>query len=268
MLLKLLKYDFRAMWKQFAIIWPTALVIGLVNRFTLFRDERWDITTHGMAGTATMLLFIGVLTAMGVVTLVFVMQRFYKGLLGEEGYLMHTLPVEPWQLVTSKFLCAIVTFVLSTAMAGLALLLMLPLDIHEIFNWKLWGKLLTNLWENINIPLQVVKFSLLTLTGLMLFLCILYLSMSLGHLFQRHRVLMSVVAFFTLEIVGSMISDLLAQHGVDARFDLLAQHGVNVRFDVVMSTAQFWIALGFNLVPAALCFGGSCWILKHRLNLE
>jgi ABC-2 type transport system ATP-binding protein len=57
-------------------------------------------------------------------------------------------------------------------------------------------------------------------------------------------------------------------YGVDARFDLLARYGVDARFDVLMSTAQFWVALGFNLVPAALCFGGACWILKHRLNLE
>ena len=35
MLLKLLKYDFRAMWKQFSLIWGAALVLALVNRFTL-----------------------------------------------------------------------------------------------------------------------------------------------------------------------------------------------------------------------------------------
>ena len=38
MLFKLLKYDFRAMWKQFSLIWGAALVLALVNRFTLFRN--------------------------------------------------------------------------------------------------------------------------------------------------------------------------------------------------------------------------------------
>ena len=38
MLLKLLKYDFRAMWKQFSLIWGAALVLALVNRFVLFQD--------------------------------------------------------------------------------------------------------------------------------------------------------------------------------------------------------------------------------------
>ena len=32
---KLLKYDFRSMWKQFAFIWPAALALALVNHFTI-----------------------------------------------------------------------------------------------------------------------------------------------------------------------------------------------------------------------------------------
>lgn len=36
MLGKLLKYDFRSMWKQFSVIWPAALILAFLNRFTMF----------------------------------------------------------------------------------------------------------------------------------------------------------------------------------------------------------------------------------------
>lgn len=36
-----------------------------------------------------------------------------------------------------------------------------------------------------------------------------YLSMAIGHLFHRHRVLMSVVAYMGLDIVGSLILNVL-----------------------------------------------------------
>lgn len=36
MLGKLLKYDFRSMWKQFSVIWPAALILAFINRFTVF----------------------------------------------------------------------------------------------------------------------------------------------------------------------------------------------------------------------------------------
>ena len=42
MLGKLLKYDFRSMFKQFAFIWPAALALGLINRFTLNSQMRED----------------------------------------------------------------------------------------------------------------------------------------------------------------------------------------------------------------------------------
>ena len=40
MLLKLLKYDFRSMWKTFSLVWGACLAIALVNRFTLPLDGR------------------------------------------------------------------------------------------------------------------------------------------------------------------------------------------------------------------------------------
>ena len=120
MLWKLLKYDFRSMWKQFAVVWPAVLVIGLVNRFTL----PWEVTGSsamandpGAVGVTTVILLFAGLLAMGVLALVFILQRFYKGLLGDEGYLMHTLPVKPWQLVASKLICAVTMLIISGAVA-------------------------------------------------------------------------------------------------------------------------------------------------------
>ena len=52
MLGKLLKYDFRAMWKQFSIVWPAALAIALINRFTL----PWQGNTSLLGAQADSLL--------------------------------------------------------------------------------------------------------------------------------------------------------------------------------------------------------------------
>ena len=38
MLLKLLKYDFRAMWKQFSLIWGAALALAQANTFSILRE--------------------------------------------------------------------------------------------------------------------------------------------------------------------------------------------------------------------------------------
>ena len=131
MLGKLLKYDFRSMFKQFAFIWPAALALGLINRFTLNSQMRedgsvWIQDSAGVlassAAMAAILAFVCVMVAMFVVVLIFVIQRFYRGLLGDEGYLMHTLPVQTWELIASKLICALVVTIISIIVAMLAVL--------------------------------------------------------------------------------------------------------------------------------------------------
>ena len=129
---KLLKYDFRSMLKQFAFIWPAALVLALVNRFTV---NSFVTSASGLRQTVSgvaMLVYVGIMIAMFVVTMIFVIQRFFRGLLGDEGYLMHTLPVSPWELIGSKLLCAVVTTLLSIVVAILSILLIMPISWSNI----------------------------------------------------------------------------------------------------------------------------------------
>ena len=98
MLGKLLKYDFRSVSRESMLLWPACLVIALVMRFTIF--SRLDNVTNDLLANITNVLtvftYVAVLVAMFIITLLFIIQRFYKGILGSEGYLMNTLPVKPW----------------------------------------------------------------------------------------------------------------------------------------------------------------------------
>ncbi len=131
---KLLKYDFRSMLKQFAFIWPAALVLAVVNRFTLSGLDSTSATGETVAAIA-MFVFVSIMIAMFVIAVIFTVQRFYKGLLGDEGYLMHTLPVRPWALIASKLVCAVVLTVISIVIAIVSILVIVSpvVDIREIF---------------------------------------------------------------------------------------------------------------------------------------
>ena len=50
---KLLKYDFRSMLKQFAFIWPAALALAVINRFTLSGLESTSATGETVAAVAS-----------------------------------------------------------------------------------------------------------------------------------------------------------------------------------------------------------------------
>ena len=258
MLAKLLKYDFRSMWKQFAVVWPVALVIGLVNRLTLPWEGSGVYTvaeTPTAGGVTTVMLLVAVLMIMGVLALVFILQRFYKGLLGDEGYLMHTLPVKPWQLVTSKLICAVVVIIVSGIVAMLALLVMVPMDWGAVFQSGFLGDAIQWAAMNLGDVLMMVEICLLMLEMLVLLVLLLYTSMAVGHLFPRHRAAMSVVAFVVLDILLSNLTSLLSGLEVLAALPANSQLGI-------------WLVILYQAVLCAAMFAGTTLVLSKRLNLE
>ena len=111
MLSKLLKYDLRANLKIFLFIWPAILVFGLLERVALMAELPVKISANFV--NLTTVLFVLAVIAACVFALVISVIRFYSGLLRDEGYLMFTLPVRPWQLVLSKLLTALLTLVVT-----------------------------------------------------------------------------------------------------------------------------------------------------------
>ena len=253
MLWKLLKYDFRAMWKSFALIWPAALVLALVNHFTLPYDEG-VVEANELLTMVLIIAFVSVLFAMFVAVMIFVIQRFYKGLLGDEGYLMHTLPVRPWQLVLSKLICAVVTSVVSMVVMLAACILMVPIRWSQVLRIAFFRDLWEGLMANPDTVVYLLEFTLVCVMFLALAVTMAYLSMSIGHLFRR-RIIMSVVAFIGLDILGTVYLDVLD------RLDL----------PNILNSGTHAALLGsaVMMLPLILLFtAGTIWILGHRLNLE
>lgn len=261
MLIKLLKYDFRAMWKQFSLIWGAALALALVNRFSIF----WDVDDHavGLSDTTasgiTVFAFTAVLVAMFVIAVIFVVNRFSKGLLGDEGYLMHTLPVRPWQLVASKLICGVVTWVGCGVVALLSPVLMLPLNLPDLLRFPFWSDIFRGLIKHPDVLVLLAEFCLVILAFIVLLIASMYLAMAVGHLFSRHRRLISVTAFIGLYIlIANIYGRVFSYRAVQALVDAAT---VNAYGSMLTATAAM-------LIPAALFLAAVCWILENKLNLE
>ena len=258
MLWKLLKYDFRSMWKTFSLVWAACLVLALVNRFTLPFEGKTNVTIgpgDGILAFITALVFFGVLFAMFVAVMIFVIQRFYKGLLGDEGYLMNTLPVPTWQLVLSKLVCAVFVSIASMVITFLACLLLVPIRWGRFLRAEDFETLWRALTGNLDALLYLFEMCVMVALGLALLTLMVYLAMAIGQLFS-HRIVMSVVAFIGLDILATLYLDLTNELELVEMISNLGQH------------AGLWMANAMILLPAAVMFLATSWLLKHRLNLE
>ena len=245
MLLKLLKYDFRAMWKQFSLIWGAAFALSLVNRAILFLRFGDDLPINPDLFS---LGLISVIMAMFVISIRFVINRFSEGLLGSEGYLMHTLPVRSWQLVLSKLVCGAVTWIISGMVALVSPILMTP-----IHYWREIIQITFGHYSNLFIILEICLFFASVIIQIV---ATIYLAVSIGHLCVHHRRLVSVAAFIGLYIllvnVWMFLEDLIWRW---------MNSDVSIQSNLLAATATM-------LIPAAVFLTAVCWILDHKLNLE
>ena len=256
MLGKLIKYEYKATSRTFIPIYIALLLVAVINR--IFRmgdiDVAWGISTLALVG-----LFI----ALGVLTIIVIVQRFNKNLLGDEGYLMFTLPVSSVQLIVSKLVISIVWAITSGIVAFASFLILLgeaPFFKELFTNWnQIWAEFTIAVQEQMNISNPIwflVIIVVITLLSYISFIFTIYLSLAAAQLpvFNKHRGVVGFAAFFVINVVVSIYSQII---------DVLVPGDLGVTF---LSTTLVIIISTFIL--CIILFIGIKWILDKHLNLE
>lgn len=269
MLAKLLKYDFKAMFKIFLPLWGVLLVVSGINR--LFTGAGLDAEQGlGLVNSLMVLLYVLLIMAVMVVTTVIIIARFYQGLLKDEGYLMFTIPVKPWQLLASKLISAMVISIISgvVALASVAIIAYFP-EMGQVLAelWKMGMKNVPNF-----LPL-VILLVVSLFVGIICSVSQVYASMALGHLAGSHRVGFAVLAFIVLSVIWSTVGSVIGMFGYpDLTSTMISINEIEVSVDVagisnVLLTATVW-GLVLDVVRCVVHLGITNYILSRRLNLE
>lgn len=269
MLAKLLRYDFKAMFKIFLPLWGVLLVVSGINR--LFTGAGLDAEQGlGLVNSLMVLLYVLLIMAVMVVTTVIIIARFYQGLLKDEGYLMFTIPVKPWQLLASKLISAMVISIISgvVALASVAIIAYFP-EMGQVLAelWKMGMKNVPNF-----LPL-VILLVVSLFVGIICSVSQVYASMALGHLAGSHRVGFAVLAFIVLSVIWSTVGSVIGMFGYpDLTSTMISINEIEVSVDVagisnVLLTATVW-GLVLDVVRCVVHLGITNYILSRRLNLE
>lgn len=203
MLAKLIKYEFKSTMRIFLPLY------GVILGFTLIR-KLLDILNVEFFFSDGILVTTYLLMTIGIIALTFIVGilRFYKNILGSEGYLMNTLPVKSWQLVFSKLFTSVCWFFGSILVLISSVLIQLSSKgiLEDI--WKN-GKLI---WDSLLLEFGWQGGLLLGEIGLMLIIyacygfLMVYCAMAIGHLFNSNRIIYSFVAYIGLYFIVQMLS--------------------------------------------------------------
>lgn len=286
MLKQLLKYEFKATKSLYFGLYLALALLSVVLGVT-FRQE------HALAHSTSfqnlevilMVLYLSVIFAIAVLCFVSTVQRFYKNLLGREGYLMHTLPVTETQLILSKLITSMVWVLCSGLVGIVCITVMVAVGVFDqetfgMVDWESWKQLWGMLYGELGARFWLVTFwtILINLARLAdLILCV-YAACMIAHPFRKHVV---ILAFIGLNIVENQIDKLLGTNHVNLFMDITYRVAdVNVTGVGYGVTPMRWLtaALGTDVgylfcfaVTAAIAaayFFLTRWLMKNKLNLE
>ena len=211
MLSKLMYHEFKATRRVFFPAYGIMIALAVISSVFMILSS----SLQRLAVPLTLLLVAYGLSlfAVGILSFVYMIVRFYKNLLCDEGYLMFTLPATPAQLIWSKCIVSTIWMVVSTILCIVTLgILLVPLMLGTFSTAD------ASFWQTIHLGFQYIAqtcgIHAITFPILFIVLGIVYIAnscmhiyacLAIGGLFNKHRLGAAVIAFIVFAIVWNII---------------------------------------------------------------
>lgn len=275
---KLMKYELRYLIRIFAPMWAVVLSLCVLSRLVLRPDMEGMMYVEGTEAIipvlVVMLAVFSILTMMIVSTVVLLM-RFYKGMYGDEGYLMFTLPVTSGELIHSKALSAMIMMIGTELLtfAGVMVMISYP---------EVWGELGMTFREMFRMLLEMnglngLEFIVLSVWTIVVGLLstaqgiyMVYLAISLGQLWKKHPVAGAIVAYYLMMSVLGVIQTLAGQLFGESALELLANligMDSSGNYGAIMAVVLMAMSV-YAIILSVVSFVGTKLILDKKLNIQ
>lgn len=264
MLRKLMKYEFKATGRCLLPLYAALLIFAFIVRIlfkgSLITTINEDFGTFGdIANVLSIFLYGFTMAAVFVATFFIIVQRFYKNILGDEGYLMNTLPVKPYLNIVNKILVSAIWTIVSCFVAFISILILFAtFDSFTDILLPALIEILKDITSEFNMYPCLIFFEIciIGLVQLIKSITMIYTSISIGHLFSKAKILLSFAAYIGLTIVASIINSILV---------IICSH-FNLQTDIMWLVLLLYMLL--EAAYFAVYFFITNYIITHKLNLE
>lgn len=303
MLGKLIKNEWKATWKFPTLILLFVVVLTLLGVWS-FKMPFWDklfsanfdkFTFFDLAALAILAMyFIYIVIAVYAVMIYFSI-RFYKNMYTDEGYLTHTLPVKPSAHIFSKTLISGTWYLASTVlMLGSMIWLLYAFfdtiftsaglsaaDMAELtamgFDFS-WARVSEVFAEIGGMPLWVFALLMVLTTIISCYssMLIIYVCISIGQLFKKHKVIASLLTYL---VVTTIMSFVLTIAMMPATFSMMLDGEYFALMEspdiltgliapYALMSPIFVISLIATIVFSVVSYFVSEYIMRRKLNLD
>lgn len=266
MLSKLLKYEIKATARIFLPLYLVLLIFAGINQLiTSLSPEEL-----GFPFAISMFLYIIILVGVFIITFIVMIQRFYKNLLSDEGYLMFTLPTQSWKHIMSKLLVSMMWIVISilVSIVSIVIIAMDKIQLSDItYGLQVMCEQIYNTFGT-SVYLLIIELILGSIIGLGTSILMIYASIAIGHLFNQHRILASMGAYIALNTITQILSAISGTVFFRASFFGSSEAAFSNTPESAFIHYVMWFCIILSGILAAGYYITTNIILSKRLNLE
>ncbi len=263
MLSKLLKYDFKNLYKTLLPIYLITFVITILT--VILNNLSYTSNLFSTLNALMMLSYVVILMVLVVGTFFLNVRDFYLDFATERGYLINTLPVKKSSIITSKFITGLTTMISSLAVVFISFIIL----IIGNGEWTNFANDIANILEDIPnyVVLSLTLITILMIVAYISGLAVCYLSIALGQLKNTNKLGFSFLAYIILYIIYEMyFTFALTFVGmISPDFVTSLDSEVGVISPVYI---LFGILIGLIIIFTAIVTPITNYILKNKLNLE
>lgn len=259
MLGKLMKYEWQSTWK---LLLPANFLIIVMTFFACMaiRLNLGDIDNDGIIFSAVMILvtYVGSMFVVMIGTAIFLIYRFYTSTYGDQGYLLHTLPVDKHHIIIAKVTVSTGWVLLSSFLMYLSVLFIFAseegvvpelIDSMETFAEEIGGR--PSFFAGV---MAVIAFVISILARVLKVTACL----SLGQLSANHKLLMSFAFYFGIyflqQIAGSFYYAFLGL--------------INRKIDGYYYGKPWEVTLIAGLIYTVVFYMVTWYTMEKKLNLD
>lgn len=277
MLGKLLKYELLAEMRKYVVVF--AAIIGAAVLFLLFDRGLSRLGDYAIIDIFSGLLLIAfILLCFFTLAMIIVMScvRFRKNLFGDEGYLMHTLPVPAWQHIAVKIIAAYIWTIaaLIVIVIGICILTCSGSWITDMYDGMKEAFTDISAADDVSAALLISYkwfFIISAVLYPLLLLLYIYFCIAVGSLFNSHKTLMSILTFVVVNTVGQIVSSVIMVIGGLSGYMSMDTVDMNAATADMFISSYSKLMWGTSIFSVILCVAmaiGTNYIMSKKLNLE
>jgi len=287
MLGKLIKHEWKSVYKIGGVMLIAALSVTLIGCL-YFSSPMWrDLFNEGrdmdnLASITGMLIGIGSLVVciplvIGVIygMMIYLGVRFFKSMYTDEGYLAHTLPVTPHQLLGSKLIVGGIWMLIVMIVSMLSIVLLIFSMVASIVSgqqldmslWDIMREVVNEiivLYETelgFDVVHYIVTMALTIIIGSFSGIMMVYGALTIGQLSKKYKAMLGILTYFGLCLVNMIIGMVISMvsmastitQGINGEMSMNTTYDSGLIISIVMGVALYFL---------------SYFIIKKKLNLD